>query len=166
MAGIAGLFGGNVGIVFAAGNVTVMATFAGTGHYRVIHTADPAPTESGVAELAGITGTDMVTVLALGSRTVVTGETATLDGTVIETGHMPADCGMAIITAVVTLNVIDRLTGRIGIVVAAVTHHRCALELPLVMTLIALHVAMFTSERKAGFKMVELGALGVDEIHQ
>lgn len=166
MAGIAGLFGGNMGIVFTASNIAVMATFAGTGHYRVIHTADPAPTESGVTELAGITGTDMVTVLALGSRTVMTGETATLNGTVIETGHMPADCGVAIVTAVVTLNVIDRFTGCIGIVMAAVTHHRRALELPLVMTLIALHVAMLTGERKTGFKMVELGTLGVDEIHQ
>lgn len=166
MAGIARLFGRNMGIVLAAGNIAVMATFTGTGHYRVIHTADPPPTESGVAELAGITGTDMVTVLALGSRTVVTGEAATLDGTMIETGYMPADCGMAIITAVITLNVINRFTSRISIVMATVTHHRCALELPFVMTLIALHIAMLTGERKAGFKMVELGTLGVDEIHQ
>ena len=166
MAGIAGLFGGDVGIVFATGNIAVMAAFTGAGHNRVIHTADPSPTESGMTEFAGISGTDMIAVLAQGRGTVVTGETTTVDGTVIKPGHMPANGGMTVVAAIVTSNMVNRFTGCISIIVAAVTHDRCTLELTFVMTLIALNVAMFTGERKAGFKMVEFSTLCLDKIHQ
>jgi hypothetical protein len=166
MTGVAGLVSSNMGFVFASRNVAVMAAFTGAGHNRVIHTANPSPAESGMTKLTGITGVDMITVLALGGRAVMTGETATGYSAVVKPGHMPANSGVAIVTTIITTNMVDGFTGGIGIVMTAVAHHWGTLKLTFVVTLIALNVAMLTGQGKSSFEMVEFITLGQDEVHQ
>jgi hypothetical protein len=92
----------------------------------------------------------MVTPLTLGRITVMTSKTTTADGAMIKPGHMPADGGVAVITAVITPNVPHRLSGRIGVIMTPVAHHWCTLKLPFVMALITLYIAVFTGQGKAG----------------
>lgn len=165
MASVAGFIGSNMGLVSASCNITVMTAFTSAAHNRVIHTAYPSPAKSGMAELTGITSVDMVAVLALGGTTVMTGEAATAYRTMVKPGYMPTNGGVAVVTTVITANMVDRFASGTGLVMTAVAYHRRTLKLTFVMTLIALNVAMLTSERKSGCEMVELAILGLHEVH-
>jgi hypothetical protein len=86
----------------------------------------------------------------------MTGKTVTGDTAVIKPGHMPSHCSMAIITLVVTADVIHRLAGSIDIVMATATQNRRTGKAPIDMALITLDIAVFASQRKSSGKVIIL----------
>ena len=67
---------------------------------------------------------------------------------------MPTHRGMTIVALVITVDVIHRLTGGIGIVMTPIAQHRSACKLSFVVALITLHIAMLPGKGKAGGEMI------------
>ena len=157
MAGITGVAGGDMVAMFASSDITIVAAFTGAGHLRMIHMAHPSPTEGRVTVFTGVARCNMVATLALRGAPIVTGKAVSGDIAVIETGYMPAHRGVAIITFVITADVVHRFTRGVRIIMTAITQHGRACKPPIDMALITLNIAVLTSKRKPGGEMVVIG---------
>lgn len=144
--------------MFARCNASVVTTLASPRNLRMIHMADPSPTECGVAELTSVRRVNVLAVLALRGAAVMACKTVTRDCPMVEASHMPAHRGMTIVALIVTADMAHRFTARIGIVMTAIAQHGSPDELAFVMTSVALDNTMLAGQGKTGGKMVEFAA--------
>lgn len=131
-----------------------MTTVAGTYHGVMVDPAHPSPTEGGVTEITGVVGPDMGRLFADCPVSVMAAKAIIGDAVMIEACQFPIGGGMAVITLIITLNVIGGLARGLGIVVASATAYRRPHEDPADMATVTLHISMTAGQRKAGGKVV------------
>jgi hypothetical protein len=89
----------------------------------------------------------------------ITGNTA-----VIESGPLPTRCDVAVITLLIAADMVWCFAARANAVVALFTLMGGADEDTVLMTLDALHFPMFTSQGKAGGKVIKTIGYGIQVV--